>query len=347
LSEIRLAKKEFCRIQSDLLQSEKFNFENNLRTFVEFCENNKTVAKITFPLKTNQNIDIKKWHDKYVKSGRSSAQSKPSIPKSPDVEASLFYKLILGLNRGEFDLDSFASKFYNSPNYLEAFNKDICRKLIRNLNQKLDEIEQAAKQITSPLPISFSSDKKSVFVVHGRNVAARDAVCHFLRAIDLKPIEWSQAVSWTGKPSPYIGEVLDAAFSRAQAVVVLMTPDDEGKIRKGFASSIEPACETKLTPQPRLNVIFEAGFAMGRNQDRTVLVELGRLRHFSDIEGRLTLRLDNSSQKRQQFAERLQSSGCKVDLSGTDWHSAGNFAINQNRVSKIKKKQKKPFTKLH
>lgn len=49
----------------------------------------------------------------------------------------------------------------------------------------------------------------------------------FLRSIGLHPIEWSEAIVAAKKPSPYVGEVLDAAFSVAQAIVVFMTPDDE------------------------------------------------------------------------------------------------------------------------
>jgi hypothetical protein len=41
----------------------------------------------------------------------------------------------------------------------------------------------------------------------------------FLRAIGLKPLEWDQAVSLTGNDSPYIKEVLNAAFDNAQVVV--------------------------------------------------------------------------------------------------------------------------------
>ena len=60
----------------------------------------------------------------------------------------------------------------------------------------------------------------TVFVVHGRNLAVRDAVFSFLRAVGLKPLEWTHALKLTSKGSPYVGEVLDAAFSKAAAVVV-------------------------------------------------------------------------------------------------------------------------------
>lgn len=168
-------------------------------------------------------------------------------------------------------------------------------------------------------------DKRAVFVVHGRNLAARDAMFEFLRALGLLPIEWSQAVAATGRPSPYVGEVLKAAFGRAKAVMVLMTPDDEARLRPHFQGRGEPPHETDLTPQARANVLFEAGMAMAWDEDRTVLVELGRCRPFSDLGGRHVLRVDDTSQRRQELVQRLESSGLALDATGTDWHTAGSF----------------------
>lgn len=166
-----------------------------------------------------------------------------------------------------------------------------------------------------------------VFVVHGRNLDARNALFTFLRSIGLHPLEWSEAVLATGKTSPYIGEILDKAFEIAQAIVVLMTPDDEARLREPFRQSGDPPHETELTPQSRPNVIFEAGMAMGRCADRTVLAEIGNLRPFSDVGGRHVIKLNDTTQKRQEFAQRLQSAGCPVNLSGTDWHTAGVFNL--------------------
>ena len=171
------------------------------------------------------------------------------------------------------------------------------------------------------------SDIRTVFVVHGRNPVARDALFAFLRSIDLHPLEWSEAVAATGKASPYVGEVLNAAFSKAQAVVVLLTPDDEARLKGPFHDENDSPQETQLTGQARPNVLFEAGMAMARDEDRTLLVELGELRPFSDIGGRHTIRLDNTLMRRNALARRLQTAGCPVNLSGADWHTAGDFDV--------------------
>jgi hypothetical protein len=149
----------------------------------------------------------------------------------------------------------------------------------------------------------------------------------FLRAIGLKPLEWSQAVSATGEASPYIGTILDTAFAMARAVVVFMTPDDVACLRQEFLAENDPDHERRLTGQARPNVLFEAGMAMGRDSKRTVLVEIGTLRPFSDIGGRHVLRLNNSLARRQDLAERLRSAGCAVDINGRDWHTAGSFDL--------------------
>ena len=65
--------------------------------------------------------------------------------------------------------------------------------------------------------------------------------------------------------------------------------------------------------------------AMSRSEDRTILVEIGILRPFSDVAGRHVIRFDGSTPRRQELAQRLEIAGCPVNLSGTDWHSAGDF----------------------
>ena len=170
-----------------------------------------------------------------------------------------------------------------------------------------------------------ATDARDVFVVHGRNLNARDALFDFLKAIDLHPVEWSEAVQATDQTMPYIGEILDAAFSKAHAVIVLFTPDDEARLRELFQSENEPDHETELTGQARPNVLFEAGMAVGRHPDRTLFVKLGNVRPFSDIAGRYIISIDNSRKQRQSLVDRLKAAGCPVNLYADNWLSEGDF----------------------
>ncbi|MDF9814137.1 nucleotide-binding protein [Streptomyces sp. SPB162] len=171
--------------------------------------------------------------------------------------------------------------------------------------------------------VEGGADPRKVFVIHGRNDLARRGLFEFLRAIGLDPIEWSEAIQMTGKGSPYIGEVLDTAFANAQAVVVLQTPDDVTYLHESLTYAGDPECSPQMQPRP--NVLFEAGMAMGRDENRTVIVELGQVKTFSDIHGRHVVRLDNSVRKRQELATRLKTAGCATRLTGSDWHDAGDL----------------------
>lgn len=171
---------------------------------------------------------------------------------------------------------------------------------------------------------SDSKDGRSVFVVHGRNDDLRKAMFDFLRSIGLSPLEWAKAVELTGEGSPYIGRVLDVAFENATAVVVLMTPDEIAYLQPRYGHG-DTDTETLPAAQARPNVLFEAGMALGRDAKRTVLVEIGDMRPFSDVAGRHAIRLNNTVARRQELANRLKTAGCAVDLIGTDWHATGHF----------------------
>ena len=210
--------------------------------------------------------------------------------------------------------------YYDSSSAFEGEGVDVTDEFIAG--SPGSRLAESGEDVSQP---DSRADTRKVFVVHGRNMAARDALFAFLRAIGLHPLEWSEAVQATGKPLPYIGEILDVAFSEAHAVVVLLTPDDEARLQEHLWDDDEPPQETELIGQARPNVLFEAGMAMGRWGDRTVFVEFGTLRPFSDVAGRHTIRIDGTSKRRQELAKRLEAAGCPVNLEGTDWHTAGDF----------------------
>lgn len=165
----------------------------------------------------------------------------------------------------------------------------------------------------------------AVFVVHGRNEKLRKAMFQFLRATGVQPIEWSRAIGMTGKASPYVGEILETAFSKAQAVVVLLTPDDNAQLKPEFIRPSDPSYERKPTGQARPNVLFEAGLAFGTHQDKTILVEVGKIRPFSDTAGRHVVHLNNSNTTRKELMIKLKNAGCEVDFESSDWEAEGDF----------------------
>lgn len=167
-------------------------------------------------------------------------------------------------------------------------------------------------------------DRRAVFIVHGRDLDARDALFEFLRSLDLRPIEFEQMVAATGSAAPYTGDAVVAGFKSAQAVIVLLTPDDEARLHGELRGVDEPEHETTLTGQARPNVLFEAGMALALHPDRTVIVEIGKLRPFSDVAGRHTVRIRGANSL-HALANRLERAGCTVVWSGSDWLRTERF----------------------
>lgn len=168
---------------------------------------------------------------------------------------------------------------------------------------------------------------KKVFIVEGRNDNINRSMFDFLCSLGLEPIEWEQARNATGQATPFIGDILDCAFKMAQAIVVLLTPDEETVLCESLRT--EDGDEAQRF-QPRPNVIFEAGIAMAINPHRTILVSFGDAYVWTDISGRHLIKMDNTFEKRQALCSRLRTAGCIFDTNEkTKWYSTGDFDVKK------------------
>jgi predicted nucleotide-binding protein len=198
--------------------------------------------------------------------------------------------------------------------------------LSRIATDRTDELLARPAGNTAPDDtLKFAEDRRKVMVVLGRNPALGAALFTFLRTIDLLPLEWTQLVGTANTGAPYIGQVLDAAFSQSQAVVVLSTPDDIAYLRGDLVPDGDPENEATPEGQARPNVFYEAGMAMGRFPTRTIFVEVGTMRSASDLGGIHAVRMNEGPECRRDLAKRLEDAGCEVNTDGTDWLSAGAF----------------------
>jgi predicted nucleotide-binding protein len=107
----------------------------------------------------------------------------------------------------------------------------------------------------------------------------------------------------------------------------MLTGDDEVRLRGDLQRQHDPTEERELRPQPRANVLFEAGIAMARFPRATLLVQIGEIRSISDIFGRHLYLMDGSLAARTELARALKNkAGCAVDRDSNDaWQTAGNF----------------------
>ena len=177
----------------------------------------------------------------------------------------------------------------------------------------------------------------SVFVVHGRDEALRKSMFEFLRSLGLKPMEWGHAVETAKGANPYIGQILQSAMDKVQAVVVLFSPDEMAYLKEQFWGADDKHGDGKPAGQARPNVLFEAGLALGAYSDKTVIVQVGKVRPFSDIAGKHLIKL-SEDRGRNDLANRLKDIGCDVNRVGNDWMTAGTFEPTEPKPKKPKKK---------
>ncbi|BCB84099.1 TIR domain-containing protein [Phytohabitans suffuscus] len=177
----------------------------------------------------------------------------------------------------------------------------------------------------SRLP-SAGPSSRDIFVIHGRDEQVREPFFEFLRAVDLRPLEWEALVSGTGRTSPSLLDVVETALARAGAVVALLTPDDIVQLHPSLHQTGERTVETKPSLQPRPNVLVELGMALGICRDRTIIVEIGDLRPVADLGGINVIRFDGTEHTLGKLVQRLRSAGCPVDEGGNDWRSRRRFA---------------------
>src|SRR2546429_1391216 len=132
-----------------------------------------------------------------------------------------------------------------------------------------------------------TANSKNVFVVYGRNKHVMREIFAFLKMLSLSPIPWEEAVLSTSRSASYIGETLDGLLQQAQAVVVLLTGDDEAQLRSEFFIKGDSVNDRALFSQPRPNVFFGAGkgFSHSWLAPRTILVEAGKGRNCPSLRG--------------------------------------------------------------
>lgn len=164
------------------------------------------------------------------------------------------------------------------------------------------------------------SDNRKVFIVHGRDLEFKQKIVNFLRALSLQPLEWDVIAGETGKATPTTHEIIVKGFEIAQVIIVLLTGDDEGKLKDVFHQDTDNDLEKTISSQPRLNVVYEAGLAFGMNPTRTLVIgKPEKLRKISDVDGFNYILYDGSPEKRNAIVSRLKAAGCLVETTGSDW----------------------------
>lgn len=188
-------------------------------------------------------------------------------------------------------------------------------------SSETENVNDAGRKARTSAP---RPDPKSVFVIHGRNMPAKDEMGIFLRACGLKPINFGDLRAELGG-TPTIDRIVEEGMARAQGVVALFTADEYASLRPSFIGPVDHGAQIERW-QARPNVIFEAGMAFGKDRDRVVFVLLGNPHLFTDVAGVHVLRPTNDVHGDRAVLRDTLRKGmrCGVEDS-SDWMKAGDF----------------------
>ncbi|NUK07188.1 nucleotide-binding protein [Streptomyces lunaelactis] len=160
--------------------------------------------------------------------------------------------------------------------------------------------------------------KSKVFLVHGRDKELAQKMQHCLLAFQLDVVEWGHAKASLKQGSPFISDIVMAGIRMSDAVVVLLTPDESVQLRPELGEE-----DSHPSPdgwyQARPNVYYEAGISDAINRDRTIIVEIGRMRPFSDAAGRHAVRFNRDEASCIDLRNALRNVGLSIDDHGRAW----------------------------
>jgi predicted nucleotide-binding protein len=167
---------------------------------------------------------------------------------------------------------------------------------------------------------------RRVFIVHGRDGRLTARIEDLLRTVGLEPLEWETLVEASGSTAPYLGQLVARAPHLAQATLAVLSPDDIVELHPDMFQDNDLPHERARAGQARPNVLFELGLALMAYPDRTIVIEVGRMRPVADLGGLNVIRFDGSAIGIKKLLDRLKQAGCPVNDSGTAWLSLERFA---------------------
>ena len=133
--------------------------------------------------------------------------------------------------------------------------------------------------IINKLEKNKKSTSKKVFIVHGRDESKKYEVSGFLYEQGLEPIILHEQVNNGQTIIEKIEKNSDVACA-----IILLTPDDEGKLKNS---------KNPLKTRARQNVIFEAGYFMGKLGRNKTIILSGVEETLSDIDGIVYIDINN------------------------------------------------------
>ena len=181
----------------------------------------------------------------------------------------------------------------------EYFN-NITGELLKECQSFLKEATPKPEAPTETKP-KAPMDKSKVFIVHGHDNAAKEAVARFIEKIGFEAIILHEQAN-SGKT---IIEKIEAN-SNVGFGIVLYTPCDLGASQKQ---------KNQLKARARQNVIFEHGYLIGKiGRENVCALVKGDIEKPNDISGVVYIPMDEGDGWKLAVAKEMKKSGYDVDF---------------------------------
>jgi predicted nucleotide-binding protein len=160
----------------------------------------------------------------------------------------------------------------------------------------------AAASIAAQDPLAADAAIPSkVFVVHGRSMGWSETVARFLEQLRIEPVILHEQANRGDTLIEKLERHSDVPFA-----VVLLTPDDEGRLA---------ALGEVLRPRARQNVVLELGYFAARlGRERVCALHGGEIEVPSDWHGVTWVALDDRGAWKMELFRELKAAGFDVDM---------------------------------
>ena len=197
-----------------------------------------------------------------------------------------------------------SSLLWTSPfifNEDESSVRNISDRVFKECKSQLQEITSKSEAPTPNKP-QTPMDKSKVFIVHGHDDAAKEAVARFVEKIGFEAIILHEQASSGKTIIEKIEEYTNVGFG-----IVLYTPCDVG--------ALQGQEKDDLKPRARQNVVFEHGYLIGKiGRENVCALVKGNIETPNDISGVVYIKMEGEKEWKYKVADEMKESGYNVDL---------------------------------
>jgi hypothetical protein len=285
-------------VVSDLRNSEYQSFSKHLKKLSRLLHSPEFEPATARLIK---DIDLEGW----LKAGEDTqggmiGSAKLEWPSEHEKELGTVVLLIDRFADNPDEALNFAHTFYYSGNNITSNLQNLARQVIVPFARDYIDYLKRETGVVEPtlLPVRSGPAARKVFVVHGHDDGAREAVARYLEKLGFEAIILHEQASRGRTIIEKIEDHGEVGFA-----VVLLTPDDVGG-----------ANETELKPRSRQNVILELGYFIGRlTRSRVCALKRGNVEVPSDFGGVVYTEFDENGGWKTSLGKELEAAGFQID----------------------------------